>query len=334
MPGGANWNFPTITRNYSTEILQDIKARDEDALTLLGGTSPSNLPIGAIKYDRATFELSEWDGAVFNVKYLALSSGGTGAVDASGARTNLGIGTIATQNSNAVAITGGTVSGLTSLGVSGNTTLSGTLSVASTAANAIDVAGGIQAGSGNVNIVGTDGRIPAITSTYFADLSAIAGVAIPAGLIAMFDTACPVGWTRFSALDARFPRGAATYGATGGVDSHAHAVGAYTIGPHTHTTPGATTSNVGLNHTHDYSGNTGAPSAIGGFPSGGPPNQTATEAHTHGFGGTTTGMSSGTDHTHTVPAGTSGSTAPAMFGSSGSTSNVPSYTDVVWCKKN
>lgn len=76
---------------------------------------------------------------------VAIADGGTGASTAAGARTNLGsttvgdavfvaanaaaartaigAGTISTQNSNAVTITGGTVSGLTSLGVSGTVTV-------------------------------------------------------------------------------------------------------------------------------------------------------------------------------------------------------------------
>jgi hypothetical protein len=41
----------------------------------------------------------------------------------------------------------------------------------STGAAAIDVAGGITAGTGNVAIVDTTGKIPAISSTYFASLS-------------------------------------------------------------------------------------------------------------------------------------------------------------------
>ena len=41
----------------------------------------------------------------------------------------------------------------------------------STAADALKTSGGITAGSGNVAIVGTDGRVPAISSTYFAALS-------------------------------------------------------------------------------------------------------------------------------------------------------------------
>ena len=42
---------------------------------------------------------------------IAIASGGTNATSASAARTALGIGTIATQASNAVALTGGTISG-------------------------------------------------------------------------------------------------------------------------------------------------------------------------------------------------------------------------------
>ena len=42
---------------------------------------------------------------------IAVASGGTNATSASAARTNLGLGTIATQASNAVALTGGTISG-------------------------------------------------------------------------------------------------------------------------------------------------------------------------------------------------------------------------------
>ena len=42
---------------------------------------------------------------------IAIASGGTNATSASAARTNLGLGTIATQASNAVALTGGAISG-------------------------------------------------------------------------------------------------------------------------------------------------------------------------------------------------------------------------------
>jgi hypothetical protein len=43
---------------------------------------------------------------------LPIADGGTGASTAAAARTNLGLGTIATQNANAVALTGGSLSGV------------------------------------------------------------------------------------------------------------------------------------------------------------------------------------------------------------------------------
>lgn len=54
-----------------------------------------------------------------------------------------------------------------------------TLTVSDTGASAIDVAGGINAGSGHVGIVDTTGKIPAISSTYFASLSGANLTSIP-----------------------------------------------------------------------------------------------------------------------------------------------------------
>ena len=44
---------------------------------------------------------------------LTILQGGTGASSAAGARQNLGLGTMATENSNSVAITGGSIIGTT-----------------------------------------------------------------------------------------------------------------------------------------------------------------------------------------------------------------------------
>ena len=48
---------------------------------------------------------------------LAVADGGTGATTAAVARTNIGLGSIATQNANAVTITGGTISGVSPIAV-------------------------------------------------------------------------------------------------------------------------------------------------------------------------------------------------------------------------
>lgn len=86
---------------------------------------------------------------------LAVADGGTGASTASGARTNLGLGTIATQNANNVAITGGNITGITDLAVADGGT------GASSAANART----------NLGLaIGSD------VQAYDADLTAIAAL--------------------------------------------------------------------------------------------------------------------------------------------------------------
>lgn len=87
---------------------------------------------------------------------LAIASGGTGSNAASGARTNLGLGTMATQNANAVSITGGTAVLSTPLDIASGGTNANTASAARTSlglgtmatqnANAVDITGGNAVG--------------------------------------------------------------------------------------------------------------------------------------------------------------------------------------------
>lgn len=92
-------------------------------------------------------------------------SGGTGANNAAGARQNLGLGTIAVQNANTVAITGGAIDGvaITNSPVSGST-VSGAISMTNT--TAIAATSGARtlpanpAGFVIVNIGGTNYKLP------------------------------------------------------------------------------------------------------------------------------------------------------------------------------
>jgi hypothetical protein len=72
-------------------------------------------------------------GTALNITGIAaVNNGGTGASDASGARTNLGLGSLSTQNYNNVNITGGSIAGITALAIADGGTGSTTASQART----------------------------------------------------------------------------------------------------------------------------------------------------------------------------------------------------------
>jgi len=108
----ADWSTPASLSTLYEEVLDFLKARDVDAITLQVA-APSNLPIGAIKWNRANNRFQEWDGAAFDDMVLSIESGGTGAITAAAARTALGLGSMAVQNSTAVSISGGSIAGVT-----------------------------------------------------------------------------------------------------------------------------------------------------------------------------------------------------------------------------
>lgn len=77
-------------------------------------------------------------GVTSSGSVIAITGGGTGATSASDARTNLGLGTIATQNASAVSITGGTISGVAITG--------GTISSTTIVSSAVSISGGTVSG--------------------------------------------------------------------------------------------------------------------------------------------------------------------------------------------
>lgn len=108
----TDWAHPVLSDTYSSVLTTYLNGRDVDAITLQF-TPASNPPTHAIKLLRAPVKFQDWNGASYDDLLLDVTGGGTGAANAAAARTNLGLGTMATQNSTGVAITGGSISGVT-----------------------------------------------------------------------------------------------------------------------------------------------------------------------------------------------------------------------------
>ena len=129
--GGTGGNTAATARTNLG--LGSITTQNANAVAITGGTISGVTSLAVT--DTTSGPLVSTGGTLAAVAVLPLNQGGTGATDAATARTNLGlgsgatatVGTIATQDANAVTITGGTITGLSAAlpvasgGTGGNT---------------------------------------------------------------------------------------------------------------------------------------------------------------------------------------------------------------------
>ena len=142
----------------------------------------------------STTGAAAWDATHSLGGVADISQGGTNATTAAGARTALGLGTIATQDANAVAVTGGTINGttvgsttaaagaFTTLNSSGNTRLGGlsgnqSLQVnnVASAVNYAQIVGAVTGGAPTLSIQGTDTNIGLVLSGKGTGVVALGG---------------------------------------------------------------------------------------------------------------------------------------------------------------
>jgi hypothetical protein len=138
----------------------NLGARDEELATMFA-TPPLNPIPSMMRFNRVTLRLEEWNAPlnVWEGKTLSVSGGGTGGNDPVTARAGLGIGSLGVQNSNAVNITGGNITGLNSLMLAGHISFAanGQYNIGSSTVRA----GRVYIGGGLVVPVGPNKWVPA-----------------------------------------------------------------------------------------------------------------------------------------------------------------------------
>jgi hypothetical protein len=179
-------------------------------------------------------------------------------------------------------------------------------------------------------------------SGHPGDGATIAGGA-PSGLILPSDVACPAGWTRFSALDNKMIRAFATYGGTGGADTHVHAGPSHTHGVGSHSHTGVAHTHTGPSHYHSQNspGDTAADDTAAGSGmwaatrAGSVIYMCGAGAASGSYMGAGT-ANDGTGATSSANADTASATGTTNAGGTGNTNSgntLPPYAGIIFCKK-
>lgn len=89
----------------------DVTVANGDTKIVYSDGAGAGAAVVDLTADFAMSSVNITGGSITGITDLAIADGGTGASSAGAARTNLGLGTIATQDASSVAVTGGTING-------------------------------------------------------------------------------------------------------------------------------------------------------------------------------------------------------------------------------
>ena len=144
----------------------------------LGGDNSSST--GIVSFSSGTASVAAIDlsdgNLVDSSSQLPVAQGGTGASTAGGARTNLGLGTVATQDSNNVSITGGTLNGVV---IGGSTAAAGSFTTINASGTITgDLTGDVTGTVSDISNHDTDSLSEGSSNLYFTNARARSAISV------------------------------------------------------------------------------------------------------------------------------------------------------------